>query len=60
MTKEDCALLVRAARMAREEFTRLDKLDEEGEEEEEREEDEEEEEDDDGRRRRGHGEVFSE
>jgi hypothetical protein len=34
VTKEDCALLVRAARMAREEFTRLDKLDEEGEEEE--------------------------
>ena len=27
--KEDCALLVRAARMAREEFTRLDKLEEE-------------------------------
>lgn len=31
--KEDCALLVRAARMAREEFTRLDKLEEEEEEE---------------------------
>ena len=46
VTKEDCALLVRAARMAREEFTRLDKLDEEGEEEEEREEEEEEEEED--------------
>ena len=47
VTKEDCALLVRAARMAREEFTRLDKLDEEGEEEEEREEDEDEDEDND-------------
>ena len=31
--KEDCALLVRAVRMAREEFTRLDKLEEEEEEE---------------------------
>ena len=31
--KEDCALLVRAARMAREEFTRLDKLEEEEDEE---------------------------
>ena len=31
--KEDCALLTRAARMAREEFTRLDKLEEEEEEE---------------------------
>ena len=31
--KEDCALLVRAARMAREEFTRLDKLEDEEDEE---------------------------